>query len=99
MTPAFEARPRFLHQAIEPISRGAKMDITFVVDDHLAERAHRAAQAMGKSLNEAVRDYLERLAGADQLEADLEAFRASTARTPGQLKGCALDRDDFQRGA
>ncbi len=39
------------------------MNITLAVDEKLAERARNAAQAMGKSLNQAERDYLEQLAG------------------------------------
>ena len=41
------------------------MNITLAIDERVAERARRAAQAMGKSLNQAVRDYLEQLAGAE----------------------------------
>ena len=37
------------------------MNITLAVDEKLAERARVAAQAMGKSLNQAVRDYLDAL--------------------------------------
>ena len=75
------------------------MNITLAIDERVAERARRAAQAMGKSLNQAVRDYLEQLAGAEQLEAELEAFKASAASTPGRLKGWRFDRNDLQRGA
>lgn len=75
------------------------MNITLSVDEKVAERARAAAQAMGKSLNQAVREYLEQLAGAQQLEAELEAYRASTARTPGRLKGWRFKRDEIQRGA
>ena len=75
------------------------MNITLAIDERVAERARRAAQAMGKSLNQAVRDYREQLAGAEQLEAELEAFKASTASTPGRLKGWQFDRDELQRGA
>lgn len=50
------------------------MNITLSVDERIAEKARAAAQAMGKSLNQAVRDYLEQLAGQDQLEAELEQF-------------------------
>ena len=71
------------------------MNITLAVDEQLAERARAAAQAMGKSLNQAVRDYLEQLAGRAQLEADLEAFEQSALNTPGRLKGWKFNRDEM----
>jgi replicative DNA helicase len=39
------------------------MNITLSVDEQVAQRARAAAQKMGKSLNQVVRDYLEQLAG------------------------------------
>ena len=75
------------------------MNITLSVDDHLAEQARTAAHAMGKSLNQAVCDYLEQLAGRAQLESEIEAFRESTARTPGRLGNWKFDRDELHRRA
>ena len=40
------------------------MNITLSVDERVADEARKAASAMGKSLNQAVRDYLEQLARA-----------------------------------
>ncbi len=75
------------------------MIIIFSVDEHVAERARAAAQAMGKSLNQAVRDYLEQLAGRAQLESEIDAFLESTARTPGRLGNSKFDRDELHRRA
>lgn len=75
------------------------MNITLAVDEKVADRARLAAQAMGKSLNQVVREYLEQLAGAQQLEAELRAYRDSTAKTPGRLDGWKFNRDEAQRGA
>ena len=49
---------------------------------------------MGKSLNQAVRDYLEQLAGAEQLAAELKTFEASALASPGRLNGWRFDRDE-----
>ena len=49
---------------------------------------------MGKSLNQAVRDYLETLAGAEQRAAELREFEASALATPGTLRGWRFDRDE-----
>ena len=40
------------------------MNITLSIDEQVAQRARGAAKKMGKSLNQAVRDYLEQLAGS-----------------------------------
>jgi len=42
------------------------MNITLSVDEKIAERARATAQAMGKSLNQMVREYLEQLAGREK---------------------------------
>ena len=55
--------------------------------------------AMGKSLNQAVRDHLEQLARAHALKEDLDAFAASARRTPGRLRGWKFDRDEANQRA
>ena len=75
------------------------MNITLALDEKLADRAREAAQAMGKSLNQVVREYLEQLAGQAQLEAELEAYRRSTANTPGRLNGWKFNRDEINERA
>ncbi|MFN7882310.1 MAG: DUF6364 family protein, partial [bacterium] len=53
------------------------MNITLSADEKIIERARKAALGMGKSLNQAVRDYLEQLAaGEEGLDAELEALRS-----------------------
>ena len=75
------------------------MNITLSIDERVAEQARQAALAMGKSLNQAVRDYLEQLAGGQQLQAELRAFEQSALATPGRLAGWKFDRDDANRRA
>jgi hypothetical protein len=79
--------------------RGVIMNLTLSIDERVAEQARQAALAMGKSLNQAVRDYLEQLAGRAQLESEITAFLESTARTPGRLHGWTFNRDELQRDA
>jgi len=71
------------------------MNITLSVDERVAEQARIAAQAMGKSLNQAVRDYLESLAGADQRLASVDEFEQSALRSPGRLNGWTFDRESL----
>ncbi|MDG4559032.1 MAG: DUF6364 family protein [Candidatus Contendobacter sp.] len=68
------------------------MNLTLSVDEHVAERARKTAQAMGKSLNQVVRDYLEHLAGQPQLEAELEELRALSGR--GDSGGARFSREE-----
>ncbi len=75
------------------------MNITLSVDEHIADEARKAASAMGKSLNQVVRDHLEQLARAHQLREQLDAFEASALATPGRLRGWRFDREEANRRA
>lgn len=70
------------------------VNITLSIDEQIAERARRAAGTMGKSLNQAVREYLEQLARADERLAAAAAFEASARATPGRLAGWHFSRDE-----
>ena len=71
------------------------MNITLAVDEQVAERARVAVQAMGKSLNQVVRDYLERLAGEKQRAAAADAYAESALQSPGRLRGWTFDREQL----
>lgn len=75
------------------------MNITLSVDGRIAEEARKAASAMGKSLNQVVRDHLEQLARAHQVQEQLDAFEASALATPGRLRGWRFDREEANRRA
>lgn len=70
------------------------MNITLSVDERVAENAREAARKMGKSLNQAVRDYLERLAGQERREEDWKAFEQSCLGSTGRLNGWKFNRDE-----
>jgi hypothetical protein len=70
------------------------MNITLSANEKTVERARKAAQSMGKSLNQAVRDYLEQLAGTEtSLGVELEELRAMAGR--GNSGGERLSRDEI----
>jgi hypothetical protein len=81
------------------------MNITLSTYAKIIKRARKAAQAMGKSLNQAVRDYLEQLAaGEEGLDVELVALRIIAGR--GNSGGQRISRDELyadrlerQRGA
>jgi hypothetical protein len=75
------------------IAGGPTMNITLSVDERVAESAREAARKMGKSLNQAVRDYLEQLAGQERQAAEWQAWEQRCLHGGGQLKGWKFDRD------
>jgi hypothetical protein len=70
------------------------MNITLSVDEKVAQRAREAAQKMGKSLNQAVRDYLEQLAGSSRRGQEWAQFESRCLQSPAQLGGWKFNRDE-----
>jgi Family of unknown function (DUF6364) len=50
------------------------MNVTLSIDEQTVTRARKKAAALGKSLNQLVRDYLQTLAGRDDPERSIEEF-------------------------
>ncbi len=50
------------------------MNVTLSIDEQIVVRARKKADALGKSLNQLVRDYLQKLAGGDDPERSIEEF-------------------------
>ena len=65
------------------------MNITLSVDERVAE----AARKMGKSLNQAVRDYLVQLAGEERQTAEWQVWEQRCLSGGGRLQGWKFDRD------
>jgi len=70
------------------------MNITLSVDEQVAARARESAKKMGKSLNQAVRDYLEQLAGAAQREQQWAQLEERCLRSGAKLQGWRFDREE-----
>ncbi len=70
------------------------MNITLSVDEQVAQRAREAAQKMGKSLNQVVRDYLEQLAGSARREQLWSQFEARCTESQAQLGDWKFNRDE-----
>ena len=70
------------------------MNITLAVDEKVAQRAREAAQKMGKSLNQAVRDYLEQLAGSARRGDQWAQFETRCLQSSARLDGWHFDRDE-----
>ncbi|MFO0581068.1 MAG: hypothetical protein U0229_02245 [Anaeromyxobacter sp.] len=63
------------------------------MDDQLVARARRKAEALGKSLNQLVRDYLEKLAGSDDPERSIAELERLSGQ--GDAKGWRFNRDEI----
>ena len=74
------------------------MNITFSVDEKTVARARKRAEAMGRSLNQVIREYLQKLAGSDDPERSIEEFRrlSGTGEAPNSMPRVSVRR--FQGG-
>lgn len=69
------------------------MNITLSVDEQLVASARKRANALGKSLNQLVRDYLQKLAGGDDPERSVEEFRRLSGK--GHSRGWRFNRNEI----
>lgn len=72
-------------------------NLTLSVDDQSSERARLAAQKMGMSLNQFLRNQIDRLAGYDQRKAEHDACEARCRSGGGRLNGWKFDREEANR--
>ncbi len=69
-------------------------NLTLSVDEKTIERARVAAQAMGISLNQYIRDQIERLSGAAQRVADHDAYEVRARAGKGRLGEWKFNREE-----
>jgi uncharacterized protein DUF6364 len=68
------------------------MNVTLSIDEQTVELARKRAEALGKSLNQLVRDYLQKLAGGDDPERSIEEFERLSGT--GNSHGQRFNRDE-----
>jgi hypothetical protein len=70
------------------------MNITLSIDEQLAERAREKLRAVGKSLNQEIREHLQHVAGDNdgQLERDMDFLKRTAGL--GNSNGWKYNRDD-----
>lgn len=71
------------------------MNVTLSIDDRIVERARERAAALGKSLNQAVRDYLAQLGGEGDVEDSIREMRELSAKGGGNRRGWKFDREEL----
>ena len=69
------------------------VNVTLSIDQQLVTRARKKADALGKSLNQLIRDYLQRLAGGDDPERSIEEFKRLSGR--GHSRGWRFNRNEI----
>jgi hypothetical protein len=69
------------------------MNITLSIDEQLVARARKRADALGKSLNQLVRDYLQKIAGSDDPEQSIDEFRSLAGK--GHSRGWRFTRNEI----
>jgi hypothetical protein len=69
------------------------MNVTLSIDEQLVARARKKADALGKSLNQLIRDYLQKLAGSDDPERSIAEFKRLSGL--GHSRGWRFDRNEI----
>ncbi|MGA9529927.1 MAG: DUF6364 family protein [Terriglobales bacterium] len=69
------------------------MNITLSVDEQLVAQARKKAELLGKSLNQLVRDYLQKLVGGDDPERSIREFQHLSGR--GNSDGWRFNREEI----
>ncbi len=71
------------------------MNITLSIDEQTVKRAREKLQAVGKSVNEEIREHLARVAGDDDIEKDIEFLRSTAGL--GDSGGWKWNRDELYK--
>ena len=69
------------------------MNVTLSIDEQTVARAREKAEALGKSLNQLIRDYLQKLAGGDDSEKSIEEFKSLSGQ--GHSHGWKFNRNEI----
>jgi hypothetical protein len=73
------------------------MNVTLSLDDDVVQEARRRAEAMGTSVNQLIRDYLEQFAGKADPAVDIQEFRRLSRVSPGDSKGWRFSREEIHQ--
>jgi hypothetical protein len=71
------------------------MNVTLSVSSEILEKARRRAEAMGTSVNQLIREYLEQIAGSTDSEADAQEFERLSRESQGNSRGWRFNREEL----
>jgi len=69
------------------------MNVTLSIDEHVVARARKKAESLGKSLNQLIREYLQRLGGGDNPDESIREFKRLSGR--GRSRGWRFNRNEL----
>ena len=73
------------------------MNLTLSVDDEVLQAARQHAEALGTSVNQLVRGYLDQLAGKTDPQADADEFERLARMSHGDSRGWKFDREEIHQ--
>ena len=73
------------------------MNLTLSVDEATVQKARHRAEALGTSINQLVREYLERLAGEANREQDATEFERLSRIAQGNSRGWKFNREELHK--
>lgn len=71
------------------------MNVTLSVNSETLEKARKQAEAMGASVNQLIREYLEQIAGETDSEADAQEFERLSRESKGNSHGWRFNREEL----
>ena len=71
------------------------MNVTLSVDERVTNEARRRAEAMGTSVNQLVREFLEQFAGKIDPAADAAEFERLSRAAKGNSRGWKFNREEL----
>jgi antitoxin component of RelBE/YafQ-DinJ toxin-antitoxin module len=71
------------------------MNVTLSIDDNLVAEARHRAEAMGTSMNQLIREYLEQLAGTSDPALDAAEFERLSHLAKGDSRGWKFNREEL----
>jgi hypothetical protein len=73
------------------------VNVTLSIDDEVIRSARRRADALGTSVNQLVREYLEQLAGKTDPDADAAEFERLSRLAQGDSRGWKFNREELHQ--
>lgn len=71
------------------------VNVTLSINDEIIRKARQQADAMGTSVNQLVREYLQQLAGMSDGNANADEFERASRETQGDSQGWKFDREEL----
>jgi antitoxin component of RelBE/YafQ-DinJ toxin-antitoxin module len=71
------------------------MNLTLSLDERLLDEARKVAAAMGKSVNQLIREHLEQITSKPPVEEEIAELRRLSQESGGRSRGWKFDREEI----